>query len=151
MYISKKGEFNQTIVLEEQFRAPREKVFKAWTQAESLRKWFMADDGVVVTDAFVDLRYEGPYFIEVLFPGNQPSRIDGQFLRVDINEELQYTWIVPLLKGRKTMVNVSFMEHEMGSMIILEHGEFEDENELQLHLEGWKGCIGKLHDFLASN
>jgi len=149
MNISRKGEFNNTIVVEENFRAPRGKVYKAWTSPESLKKWFMAEDGVIVTDASVDLRVEGKYSIEVLFPGNEASRIDGHFLKVIIDDFLDYTWTVPLLNGRNTKVEVEFMDQDKGSKILLSHGEFKDEKELQLHLEGWKGCIAKLHEFLS--
>ncbi len=70
MIITKKGATGSTIKIEETFRAPREKVFKAWTTPESLKKWFMADEGVVVTDAKVELQVGGTYLISlwVKFP-----------------------------------------------------------------------------------
>jgi len=149
MNITTQGKFDETIVLEETFRAPRDKVFKAWTKPEALKNWFMADDSVTVTDAQVELREGGPYYIEVKFPGYDPSRIEGEFLLVKTNDKLAYTWLTPPLQGRKTKVEVRFEALDKGSKIYLTHGEFKTEEELQLHLDGWKGCIGKLQEYLA--
>lgn len=148
MLITKKGTNESTIQVEEEFRAPKDKVFKAWTNPESLKKWFMADDNVKVLDAAVALQVGGAYFIEVLFPGYDPSKIEGVFSKVDQPNQLGYSWLTPVLNGRKTNVEVRFEDHGIGSKIYLSHGEFLNENELQLHLEGWKGCIGKLHEHL---
>ncbi len=151
MIITKKGAKENTIVIEENFRASREKVFKAWTKPESLKKWFMADEGVVVQDAMVDLHVDGKYFIQVLFPGFDPSSIHGKFLKVEDSEHLEYTWLTEVLNGRTTLVSVQFINLEQGSKIHLSHGEFENEQEMKLHIDGWKGCLSQLHTYLKSS
>lgn len=149
MIITKKDTKESIIRITENFRAPREKVFKAWTKPESLKKWFMAEEGVVVTDVKVDLTIGGKYFIETMFPGNEPSRIEGVFSQVLTADELAYSWLTPVLKGRMTKVEVTFKDVDNGSQLFLSHGEFLNENELELHLYGWEKCLGKLHQFLA--
>ncbi|MFY0598156.1 MAG: SRPBCC domain-containing protein [Cyclobacteriaceae bacterium] len=150
MIITKKGATESIIHIEETFRAPREKVFKAWTKPVSIKKWFMADEGVIVTDVEVNLRVGGTYFIEAAFPGYDPTKIDGEFLRVEQPTALEYTWLTPVLKGRKTKVDVTFEDSGNGSKIRLSHGEFEDENEMQLHIHGWKECLSRLSDYLGN-
>lgn len=150
MIITKKGINDRVIFIEETFRAPRDKVFKAWTKPESLKKWFMADEGVVVTDAAVHFEVGGTYFIEAMFPGFDPTRIEGAFLKVIMSEVLEYTWLTPVLKGRTTKVKVTFQDQDQGSKIHLYHAEFENENEMQLHIDGWKNCLAKLNEHLES-
>lgn len=151
MIITKKGIKENIITIEETFRAPREKVFKAWTTPDSLKKWFMADKGVIVKDAEVNLEVGGDYFINVVYPGYDPTSIDGSFQKVKIPERLEYTWLTPVLNGKTTIVEVSFINQEKGSKIQLSHGEFQSEEEMKLHIEGWKGCLGKLHEHLATS
>jgi len=150
MIITSKGDFENTIALEETFRAPKDKVFKAWTTPDSLKKWFMAEDGVTVTDVNLALEVDGAYSIKVIFPGDFASSIDGNFIKVAINEALEYTWTVPQMEGRQTYVDVTFRDLEQGSKINLSHGKFKSEEELQLHFDGWTGCIRKLHEYLAA-
>lgn len=149
MIITQKGNTNSSeILIEQNFRAPREKVFKAWTKPESLKKWFMADEGVIVNNAAVDLQVGGSYFIETIFPGYDPSKIEGSFQLINTPSSLQYSWITPILNGRFTQVNVEFLEAEKESIIKLSHKTFLNENEMKLHLEGWRGCLNKLTQFL---
>ena len=42
----------------------------------------MAGEGVVVTDVEVNLHVGGTYFIEAVFPCYEPTKIDGEFLKV---------------------------------------------------------------------
>jgi len=110
----------------------------------------MADEGVVVTDAKVELQVGGTYLIEVVFPGFDPTAIDGAFLKVIIPDMLEYTWLTPVLNGNITKVEVAFLDQERGSKIHLSHGEFENEDQMKLHLDGWTGCLGKLHEYLKT-
>lgn len=144
MIITKKGTKESIIQIEENFRAPKEKVFKAWTKPESLKKWFMADEGVIVTDVEVNLHVGGTYFFETVFPGYNPTKIDGEFLKVEIPDMLEYTWLTPVLNGRTTKVDVAFQDAERGSKILLSHREFENQEEMELHIHGWKECISRL-------
>lgn len=148
MIITKKGPIESTIQVEESFRAPRTKVFKAWTNPESLKKWFLAAEDVVVDQAKVDLKVGGEYFINAIFPGFDPIPISGKFILVDIDDQLQYSWLTPALNGRMTKVEVHFEDEQQGSKIVLTHGEFKNEEEMQLHIDGWKACLRKLHQLL---
>ncbi|MBO6516118.1 MAG: SRPBCC domain-containing protein [Bacteroidia bacterium] len=150
MILTQKGKAERVIVLEETFRASSDKVFKAWTKPESLKKWFMAGEGVTVLEAQVDLQLGGRYQLDVQYPGYDASSITGEFLLVKQSEELSYTWLTEVLQGRTTQVDVRFEDLDTGSKITLTHAVFLNEHEMQLHIEGWKGCIGRLHQFLDS-
>ncbi len=149
MIITKKGTKESTIQIEESFRAPKDKVYKAWTTPDILKKWFMADEGVVVKRVNLNLQVKEPYFIEVIYPGYDPTSIHGEFLKIETNEKLEYTWLTAVLNGKTTKVIVIFKDHNQGSKIHLSHGEFETEEEMKLHIDGWKACIHKLHEYLT--
>ena len=148
MILTKKGPNQSTISIEETFRAPKDKVFKAWTTPESLKKWFMADEGVVVKEVTLALEVGGAYEIVAEYPGYDPTPIHGKFIHVIIPDMLEYTWLTPVLNGKMTKVDVAFIEDGLGSKIILNHGEFANQEEMKLHIQGWKACIARLHKFL---
>lgn len=149
MNIKVNGTKERIIKLEEQFRAPKEKVFKVWTTAEDLKKWFMAEDGVIVKRAEVDLEENGEYLLEVLPPKSEESTvIEGTFQEIDKPDYLKYTWIINFLHGVVTEVIVTFMDHESGSKIYLTHGIFEDAEAADMHAAGWEGCVKHLKSYL---
>lgn len=151
MNLNRVAEDTRIVHLIEEFRAPRDRVFKVWTEPGLLRKWFMAEDGWTVTAAEVDLQVGGAYHLSVS-PGEGDSdmAIDGVFRVVQNPDYLEYTWLVAVLKGRETLVQVRFIELESGSKIDLSHGVFESAEERQLHLDGWTGCMRRLHILLQS-
>lgn len=149
MNLSFSGEFDNTIHIEEHFRAPREKLFQVWTEADRLKNWFMAEEGFVVTSAEVDLRIDGPYRLGVTpGQGGDEMEISGDFMEIARPEKLAYTWTVAVLDGKKTLVKVAFSEHENGSKIDLVHGVFDTPEQTRLHAEGWAGCIAHLSKYV---
>jgi hypothetical protein len=48
-------------------------------------------------------------------------------------------------------VDVAFHDMEQGSKILLSHGEFENENEMQLHIHGWKEYLSRLISLLGED
>ena len=148
--ISRKGEFKNIIELTENFRAPREKVYRVWTQADHLRNWFMADEGRTVSTAVVDLRVDGAYKIGIS-PTNsdQETIIEGTFKKIITSVELEYSWRVEIMEPEdNTYVTVQFKNKNHGSEIFLTHGVFKDENMAEIHAQGWEGCVTILKRYL---
>jgi len=78
--------------LERRFRAPREKVFQAFTDAAMLRRWF-GPPGYEVFDAQIDLRAGGRYrFSAKKLPDGDPFYLSGAYLEVDRPARLVFTW-----------------------------------------------------------
>ncbi len=50
-----------TLRINRTFRAPREKVFSAWTDPEKLKRWWGAHEGFTTPIAEIDLRVGGSY------------------------------------------------------------------------------------------
>ncbi len=81
---------DRELVLTRVIRAPREKVFKAWTDPELLKKWF-APLPYTTSVAQLDVRPGGANLIVMRGPdGNEmPGR--GVYLEVVNNERLVFT------------------------------------------------------------
>jgi len=129
-------------------RAPREKVFAAWTEPELLRQWW-GPRRVSCPEAHVDPREGGSYRLANLEPDGSITWISGRFERVRPPEELAYTWEVSILPGESTLVRVMFLAHPEGTELVLIHERFAVEAVRDMHGEGWGECIDKLEALLS--
>jgi uncharacterized protein YndB with AHSA1/START domain len=124
-------------------RAPREKVFAAWTEPELLKKWW-GPGPVSCPEAHVDLREGGEYRLANLETTGSIVWISGRFERVRAPEELVYTWTISSLPGESTLVRVQFLPHPEGTELVLAHERFALAATRDMHLKGWGGCLDKL-------
>ncbi len=124
-------------------RAPREKVFAAWTEPETLQRWW-GPGPVTCPEAHVDLRVGGEYRLANLEADGSITWISGRFERVRAPEELVYTWRVSIVPGDPTLVSVRFLEHPEGTELELKHERFAEAALRDMHLQGWGGCFDKL-------
>jgi uncharacterized protein YndB with AHSA1/START domain len=145
MMIDTTGHEGPVVGLVTRFRAPRDKVFKTWTEPELVSKWFMAAPGYLPALCEVALRELGPWKIVVRPDSDvEPSVIQGHFVQVDLGRELSYSWTGTIPGGEyPTLVNVRFEDGDggKGSQIRLTHGVFRTGADRDAHAAGWDLCI----------
>ena len=129
-------------------RAPRERVFSAWTLPELLTQWW-GPGPVSCPEAHVDLREGGDYRLANLERDGSIVWISGRFELIRAPEEIVYTWNVSIVPGEATLVRVRFLPHPEGTELILTHERFAIEAVRDMHLQGWGGCLDKLEAFFA--
>ena len=76
--------------LERVVDVPREKIWKAWTQPEHLKKWFTPAPWSTV-EARVDLRPGGEFFTVMRSPEGQDYPNEGCYLEIIPNEKVVWT------------------------------------------------------------
>src|SRR3954467_14261328 len=72
-------------------RAPRQRVFDAWTKAEELKAWH-APGPLTVSLAEIDLRVGGAYRIHMQAPDGSEHRASGVYREIDPPRKVVYTW-----------------------------------------------------------
>jgi uncharacterized protein YndB with AHSA1/START domain len=120
------------------FDAPRESVFRAWTDPETLRQWW-CPAGWTPGDIEVDLRVAGAYRIGMRnsFSGAAVS-VRGRFLEVKKPDRLVYTWQWEnAFDGIETRVTVQFAERGTGTEIVLFHEDLPEISVCLRHREAW--------------
>ena len=136
------------------FRAPREKVFRTWTDAALIPKWFMAAPGYLPALADVDLKSLGGWKITVR-PGDDrgESVIEGNFIHIVPGLELAYSWTGNIPGGEYyTLVNARFEDVDGGgSLVRLTHGVFRSAGDQEAHAMGWRLCFSGLAQALGED
>lgn len=129
-------------------KAPRDRVFEAWTSPEQLKKWWGPGE-VTCPEAHVDLRTGGEYRIANLETDGSIIWISGTFEEVSPPEKLVYDWSLSTLADVTTLVTVLFKDHPDGTELHLTHQRFPSEELRDMHSLGWDGCLDGLEAMLV--
>ena len=109
-------------------RAPREKVFDAFTDEAALRQWH-CPRGVSVSHSRCDARAGGEWQLSMLARDGTRFTVGGVYREVKRPERLVYTWgwvgrESSPMAGVQTLVEVDFLERDGGTELRLRHSGF---------------------------
>jgi uncharacterized protein YndB with AHSA1/START domain len=133
-----------TIQVRRTIRAPRQRVFDAWTKTEELKKWH-APGPLTVTFAEIDLRPGGKYRIHMTEPDGKEHKVSGVYREIDPPRKLVYSWgwdgDHPV---KDSTVTLEFIERGDATEVVLTHSGISHEGERKGHTEGWTSILDKL-------
>jgi uncharacterized protein YndB with AHSA1/START domain len=132
------------------FAAPRDRVFRAWTDAREFAQWFhpTADYKTVITR--LDLRVGGKYAIEMHDKGGSIHRISGAYEEVRPPEKLAFTWrLQDDETATESLVTVIFKDLGGSTEVSLTHKNLLTAEAREKHNQGWLGCFGQLENYLV--
>ena len=133
------------------FDCPIEELYSAWIEPEQLKQWH-APQNVEVGDVQVDLRVGGTYRIEMLHDDDKNNCIaTGEYLEIENNRRLVYTWGWEGPDRYETLVTVEFIEKNGGTELLLKHQRFANNSARDKHEFGWNGCLESLRQYLKLN
>ena len=127
------------LVLNRSYPVAPEKVWRAWTDPQAVKKWWGPGPGEPVSVAELDVRVGGRF--RIVFGGADGNAHEcvGVYREVVPNRKLVFTWTWP----RTTP------ERESLVTIVFRHEQFVDEKVRDDHKRGWSGVLDKLEQFLA--
>ena len=131
--------------------APPDAVFRAWTEVESLKRWW-GPPGITCTAAEVDLRVGGRYRLANENPDGAVLWITGMFEAIERPRRLVYSWAhEPVEESTDyTRVTVRFDAVEAGTDVTLVRELLPSEDSRITHRDGWNGCLSGLEALFAS-
>jgi uncharacterized protein YndB with AHSA1/START domain len=138
-------------------RAPRARVYEAWTNPEIVKQWF-GPVGLQCPRVEVDARIGGAYRIEFApraatdgnACGSQNTAAFGHYTKIVPNELLQFSWSSNWQPGEDSVVTVSLKDVDGGTEITILHENFNTEASRDAHDKGWAGGLGKLASLLEA-
>ena len=145
-------ETKMTLLIKRTMKAPRRKVFAAWTREDALKAWW-GTEGHTVPGVEMDLQTGGKYRVEMRTDEGESFFLNGAFVKIRPPERLAFTfrwergdWDYP-----ETLVGVDFIEKGDETAIVLTHEGFTDENMRDEHTEGWAECLDNLRTYLGGD
>lgn len=136
--------------MEREIRAPREKVFEAWTNPQQLAKWLCrATPGHTTKLGEMELRVGGHLRLQVTSPDGTLYQLKAEFREIHPPERLVFTWTWEDTPDfPETLVEVAFRDLGQSTRVLLRHELFHTEEARSNHEKGWKGSFDTLQNVL---
>jgi len=128
---------------------PREKVFRAWTDPEALKRWFFPKDGFETNVPSFDLAVGGRYRIEMKSPEGKVHIVTGAYREVRPPERLVFTWKWENAPEEgESLVTVELYDRGGRTDLVLRHDLLATAEAREEHSKGWAGCLDHLEKFV---
>jgi uncharacterized protein YndB with AHSA1/START domain len=142
------------------FDAPRELVFKAWTDANQFKQWFgaAACDGASLTSVKVDARVGGKYRLQLRRADGEFYTTVGTYREVKAPELLVFTWAFEKdgsgeefgeVEPPEMLVTLEFKARGQQTEMTLTHEKFASVESRDRHEQGWTRCLDSLGKFVG--
>jgi len=136
------------LVVRRQIAVPRERVFEAWLDSESLAHWMRPGDFTHAT-VTVDPRVGGGF--RIVMEGRTDG-VDyehrGEYLAIEPPSLLSFTWISKATDYEPTVVTIEFHERGTGTELVLTHRRLAPK-AVEAHRQGWTDIVRLLDEALT--
>ena len=144
------------LVLDRSYPVAPEKVWRAWTDPEALKRWWGPggpDNRVSVAE--LDVRIGGRF--RIVFGGKEGDEheVTGVYVivqpcRDDRAGKLGFTWTWPRsTPERESVVTLEFVATARGTDLRFKHEQLHDESVRDGHKRGWTAALAKLDEYLS--
>lgn len=127
-----------TLTIERTFDAPRDLVFRAWTDPKFLSRWWGPED-MKTPKCDLDVRPDGKWRTCMTNDKGDEHWVQGTYKLVEPPRKLAFTWAweengVP---GHETLITIEFFDRgDQTDMVFVQEG-FETAESCVAHNDGW--------------
>jgi len=139
------------LVINRVFDAPRDLVWKAWTDPEMMKEW-SAPRGFTLPISEGDLRPGGAWRAQMRKDDGTELGLGGVYREIAAPERLVFThvWMDENGKpGPETLVTVTFTDRGGKTEMNFRQSGFDSVESRDGHSEGWNECFDKLAELVA--
>jgi uncharacterized protein YndB with AHSA1/START domain len=143
---------NFSLEIKRLIRAPRDRVYAAWTDPSQLKKWF-GPENVKTRNLIADARVGGQFRWDLTDDEGKEITISGEYLELEPGEKIVFTWRLEedeAWKDHNSIVTVDFFDREGSTEIRLTHEKLPNEASRDDHTQGWNSALDKVEKFLSS-
>ena len=132
-----------TLEVRRTIRAPRQRVFDAWTNPEEMKRWH-APGPLTVDLAEADLTPGGHWCVHMRQPDGVQHRASGVYRDIDPPKRVVYTFAWDGGTFAESVVTVEFFERGAATEVVLRQDGLPSDEERGKHEHGWIGCFDKI-------
>ena len=139
---------NFSLTMNRTFNHSKQDVYDAWTNKESLISWFAPAKEFTTIVHEQELSVGGKYKIEMREPDGTAHVIHGEYVSLNPFEQIAFTWE---WEGDEhevnSLVTIDLNETDGTTEMTLVHDKLESQNLVDIHSEGWVGCLSQLEEY----
>jgi uncharacterized protein YndB with AHSA1/START domain len=143
---------NDTLKVTRLFKAPRERVFAAFTTTDSISQWFGCGH-VKVVSCTADFRVGGTFRIESRgLESDTAFNVTGVYREITPTTKIAYTWKYEDDEDWvdcESLVSVEFKTIGDQTELCLTHTGFPSAESRGNHSTGWGACLDKMDALLS--
>ena len=131
--------------------APRERVFRAWTDPEQVARWW-GPKGFVTVEYNMDIRPGGAYWFVMRSPEGTDHRKRGVYREIVPPERIAFSFAWEAADGtlgQATLITVTFESVGEKTRLTLRQGEFESVPRRDDHITGWTSCLERFGEYMT--
>ena len=144
-----------SLTLSRHYPVAPEKVWRAWTDPEAIKRWWGPGGQEPVSLAELDVRVGGRF--RIVFGGSdgKAHEVQGVYREVLPPRKLVFTWTWPrTTPERESLVSIVFREARsdegVGTELDFRHEQLFDEAVRDGHRRGWTESLAKLAEYLKT-
>ncbi len=160
-----KANSEKELTIERIFGAPRDTVWRAWTEPERVMRWW-GPKGFTSPVCRIDLRVGGRYLFCMRSPEGKDFWSTGTYREILPPRRIVCTDSFADAQGNavpaahygfegewplELLMKVTFEEHEAKTKLRLRHSGFPQGEHMRLAKEGWNSSFDKLAEALEEN
>jgi uncharacterized protein YndB with AHSA1/START domain len=133
-------------------KAPRDRVYAAWTDPAQLKQWF-GPENVQTRDLVADARVGGKFRWDLTNPEDEEMTVSGEYRELRAGRKVVFTWQWQDdadWKRHESIVTVELSDCEGGTEVRLIHEKLPSKESRDRHTEGWASILKKLEEFLGN-
>ena len=138
-----------TLKLRRTFQAPRERVFRAWTNADELARWFAPSADYSTKVPELDLKVGGKYKVEMHHKGGNVNTVAGTYREIKPPEKIVFTWRWENdPTAHESLVTIELFDRGPSTELLLTHVQLPNAEQREKHGHGWNGCLNRLEHYV---
>ena len=130
-------------------KAPRDRVYAAWTDPAQLKQWF-GPEKVQTRELIADARVGGEFRWDLTTSEGEKMTVRGEYRELQPGKKVVFTWQLEDdedWEQRDSVVTVELSDCDGGTEVRLIHEQLPSEESRDRHSEGWKSVLDKLERF----
>ena len=140
---------NFSLTINRNFKAPKQAVYDAWTNEEALTSWFAPTSEMKTVVHEMELKIGGKYRISMIEPDGATHVIHGEYVALNPYDQLVFTWEWESDEEEvNSLVTIDLKENNGTTDMVLLHEKLASQESVDLHNEGWMGCVAQLEAFV---
>lgn len=138
-----------SLTMNRNFKASKQSVYEAWTNKEALVSWFAASSEMTTIIHGLSLSVGGEYRIEMREPDGTSHIIHGQYVALTPYDQIVFTWEWESDEEHvNSLVTIDLSDNNGTTDMVLTHEKLASQESVDLHSEGWLGCLAQLDNYM---
>lgn len=139
---------NYSLTLNRNLNASMQEVYNAWTNIDALTTWFAPAKEMKTVVHKLELHIGGGYKIEMIETDGTTHVIHGEYVELNPFDQIAFTWEWESDEQKvNSLVTIGLSENNGTTNMVLTHDKLASQESVDLHTEGWVGCLAQLEAF----